>query len=83
MHIASASRSHATELAARLPLWPIVVIPTALGIRAYRRHIVTGRAEARRFCRRCGYDLRASTGRCAECGTPMPPPPPQLTKQVS
>lgn len=44
------------------------ILPTLwlLRRRAARRR---GRAPSR--CRVCGYDLRASAGRCPECGTPI------------
>jgi hypothetical protein len=51
------------------PLWlPAVlfaVIPTVRGCRHLRRRL----AYARGLCRRCGYDLRATPGRCPECGS--------------
>ena len=51
-----------------MPLWPLAVA-TALLPAAY---VVTVRRRRRRFrsghCRSCGYDLRATPGRCPECG---------------
>lgn len=53
-------------------LWPcwaavgLTGIPPALWFRRRRRLMPPG------HCRSCGYDLRASTGRCSECGTPVP-----------
>jgi hypothetical protein len=47
------------------PIVPCAALPAVILIRAWRRR--------RRFrsglCARCGYDLRASQGRCPECGT--------------
>jgi hypothetical protein len=56
----------------RTPLWPsalaAAVLPAAwLLIRLPGRR--TRRRLRRRLCPACGYDLRATTGRCPECGT--------------
>jgi len=54
-----------------IPYWiPLLIMGTPLAIRfVSRRRRRLGSAE--RLCVRCGYDLRASTGRCPECGTPI------------
>jgi hypothetical protein len=59
----------------RVPIWQLLILsafPVLLGIylhfRAKRR--ARKRHETRR-CVKCNYDLRASKGRCPECGTPI------------
>jgi hypothetical protein len=47
---------------------PLLACPTLWVIAAFRRRRRAGRG----LCERCGYDLRASPGRCPECGT-VPP----------
>jgi hypothetical protein len=55
------------------PLWFLALlfaIAPTLAARRWRRR----RREARKgLCPRCGYDLRASTDRCPECGTVFQP----------
>jgi hypothetical protein len=54
------------------PHWAVVV---AFGLMP--AIVIARRGRQRRksrggACRTCGYDLRASSGRCPECGTPIP-----------
>jgi hypothetical protein len=78
-HVHDAARFSAMAFETRgmiFPLWPAVVLTGAWPvvrlwrlIRARRR---ARRRVARGLCRQCGYDLRASTGRCPECGEAVP-----------
>lgn len=58
-----------------VPHWfPILLfgtLPSSWLLRWLRRRRRRRWTEANR-CSRCGYDLRATTGRCPECGTPVP-----------
>jgi hypothetical protein len=63
------------EIGVSLPCWQAAVLSACLPVnwllRRRRRQIGRLRLE-RGQCVRCGYDLRASPGRCPECGADGP-----------
>lgn len=51
-----------------IPLWPVFAL-TFLPAIGYTCRLLVGRRRARKgCCPRCNYDLRATPGRCPECG---------------
>ncbi len=52
-----------------VPLWFLLLLSSALPLFAGWRAAIRWRRCAAGFCANCGYDLRASRGRCPECGT--------------
>jgi hypothetical protein len=53
------------------PQWFVVVVSGALAVSRLRRRR-RKRRGSHAVCPACGYDLRASPGRCPECGTARP-----------
>jgi hypothetical protein len=54
------------------PHWALLVtsaVPAGLAWALRRRRRTRQRRLAQRLCLSCGYDLRATPGRCPECGT--------------
>ena len=51
------------------PLFLAVFLPSVWVVLCWRRRV---RARRLRLCPSCGYDMRASEGRCPECGAPIP-----------
>ena len=49
-----------------------LLLPFAWLVWAVGERIRRARLRRSGYCVRCGYDLRASKGRCPECGTPIP-----------
>lgn len=57
------------------PLWFLVFLFSILPACWLTRTVRRLRRKRAGHCPKCNYDLRASTDRCPECGTPIPPPP--------
>jgi hypothetical protein len=51
------------------PCWFLMLLSAALPARQLRLWLRSRRRNQLRLCRACGYDLRASPGKCPECGT--------------
>jgi hypothetical protein len=67
-----------------LPLWSVA----AMGLIAPARWVLRRRRDRRRRrdsrCVHCGYDLRATPGRCPECGAlPAPPHDPPMRRTAT
>jgi hypothetical protein len=60
-----------------VPLWLVAALCGLVAAVAWRRVYLAVRARRRRrmgLCAQCGYDIRANSGACPECGTPVPSP---------
>jgi hypothetical protein len=69
-----------------IPYWAIAVAASALALVVFGPKVLRRRRRNAGRCERCGYDLRATPGRCPECGAaPEPPhnPPMQRTATAS
>jgi hypothetical protein len=65
---------HRTGNHAYVPHWFLVGVLALLPAAAVRRAARRRRRSALGHCRPCGYDLRATPGRCPECGAAAPDP---------
>lgn len=59
---------HMDALQFRMPYWIVVLVTGVLPAVWLVRRRREGRRTREGWCLRCGYDLRASPGRCPECG---------------
>ena len=58
-----------------VPVWVVALAFAVAATSAEAVHRVRRRRSGHGLCRNCGYDLRATPGRCPECGTHAGPLP--------
>ena len=63
---------HYRRTVVHIPLWFMAVLSVVVPLSVLFRRIGSRRSARGLFCRSCGYDLRASTDQCPECGTAVP-----------
>ena len=67
-----AERRHHGALWAAVPFWFLALcfaVPALPAVLTITRRVGCARRHRTGACRMCGYDLRATPGRCPECGT--------------
>jgi hypothetical protein len=65
---------HAVEARAYfVPYWALLLVAAVAPGKLARGRYRAYRRSRRGLCAGCGYDLRATPGRCPECGEPAPP----------
>ena len=69
-HSGDALDSHSIQFVT--PYWPCVTLATIVLVYQSSSAVRRARRRRQRLCVECNYDLRASTGRCPECGHPIP-----------
>jgi|SRR5687768_11812023 len=57
-----------------VPYWFLIVVTALPPLLVARGELRRWRRFGRGLCQACGYDLRATTDRCPECGAPIAPP---------
>jgi hypothetical protein len=56
----------------RIPDYAVVLVTTLATVWWLRRRLELKNRRRQGLCLHCGYDLRASKGKCPECGTAVP-----------